>query len=187
MGLISRLVSQKGIDLAITAMTKIIEAGHDVQFICLGSGEHSYEQELRILRARFPDKVAITIGYDEALSHQIEAGSDVFLMPSRFEPCGLNQMYSLRYGTLPVVRHTGGLADTVVDATDENRKAGVANGFCFKDATVESLHTTLLRVVALFQRPRLWRSMINVAMQHDFSWESSANTYIELYHQIKNR
>lgn len=186
-GLISRLVSQKGIDLAITAMTKIIEAGHNVQFICLGSGEHSYEQELRILRARFPDKVAITIGYDEALSHQIEAGSDVFLMPSRFEPCGLNQMYSLRYGTLPVVRHTGGLADTVVDATDENRKAGVANGFCFNDATVESLHATLLRVVALFQRPRLWRSMINVAMQHDFSWESSANTYIELYHQIKNR
>lgn len=186
-GLISRLVSQKGIDLAIEAMTQVLEAGHDVQFVCLGSGEHSYEQALRILRARFPDKVAITIGYDEGLSHQIEAGADVFLMPSRFEPCGLNQMYSLRYGTLPVVRHTGGLADTVVDASDENRKAGVANGFSFTDATAESLHATLLRVVALFQRPRIWRSMINVAMQHDFSWENSANTYIKLYHHIKNR
>ncbi|WP_438970005.1 glycogen synthase GlgA [Methylophaga sp.] len=185
-GIISRLVSQKGIDLAIKTMTNLLEAGHDVQLICLGSGEHVYEQDLRILRARFPDKVAITIGYDEILSHQIEAGADVFLMPSRFEPCGLNQMYSLRYGTLPVVRNTGGLADTVVDASDENRKAGVANGFCFNDATVESLQTTLLRVVALFQRPRIWRSMINVAMQHDFSWENSANTYIELYHHIKN-
>jgi starch synthase len=184
-GLISRLVSQKGIDLAIQAMTNILEAGHDVQFVCLGSGEHDYEQDLRILRARFPDKVAVTIGYDEALSHQIEAGADVFLMPSRFEPCGLNQMYSLHYGTLPVVRNTGGLADTVIDASDENRKAGIANGFCFNEATVEALEATLLRAISLFPRPRIWRSMMNVAMQHDFSWENSANTYIELYHQIK--
>lgn len=186
-GLISRLVSQKGIDLAIEAMEQVLEAGHDVQLVCLGSGEPGYEQDLRVLRARFPDRVAVTIGYDEALSHQIEAGVDVFLMPSRFEPCGLNQMYSLRYGTLPVVRNTGGLADTVVDASDENRKAGTANGFSFDTASAAALEQTLLRAVALFARPRIWRNMMLVAMQHDFSWENSANAYIELFHHIVNR
>jgi starch synthase len=186
-GLISRLVSQKGIDLAIYALTNILEAGHDIQFICLGSGEAQFEHELRVLRARFPDRVAVTIGYDEALSHQIEAGADVFLMPSRFEPCGLNQMYSLRYGTLPIVRNTGGLADTVVDASDENRKAGVANGFCFNDASVESLQQALLRAVGLFARPRIWRSMMLTAMQQDLSWNNSANTYIELYQSLAQR
>lgn len=186
-GLISRLVSQKGIDLAIAAMGRVLEAGHDVQLVCLGSGEAGFEQDLRVLRAKYPDRVAVTIGYDEALSHQIEAGADVFLMPSRFEPCGLNQMYSLRYGTLPIVRNTGGLADTVVDASEENRKAGIANGFCFDEASVKALEQALLRAVALFARPRIWRSMMLVAMQHDFSWENSANTYINLYHHIANR
>lgn len=186
-GLISRLVSQKGIDLAIEAMARVLEAGHDVQLVCLGSGEAQFEQDLRVLRAKYPDRVAVTIGYDEALSHQIEAGADVFMMPSRFEPCGLNQMYSLRYGTLPIVRNTGGLADTVVDASEENRKAGIANGFCFDEASVKALEQALLRAVALFARPRIWRSMMLVAMQHDFSWENSANAYINLYHHIVNR
>ncbi|MTI63141.1 glycogen synthase GlgA [Methylophaga sp.] len=186
-GIISRLVSQKGIDLAIEAMARVLEAGHDVQLVCLGSGESRFERDLRVLRAKYPDRVAVTIGYDEALSHQIEAGADVFMMPSRFEPCGLNQMYSLRYGTLPIVRNTGGLADTVVDASEENRKAGIANGFCFDEATVKALEQALLRAVALFARPRIWRSMMLVAMQHDFSWENSANAYIDLYHHIVNR
>lgn len=186
-GVISRLVSQKGIDLAIEAMNRVLEAGHNVQLVCLGSGEVAYEQDLRILRARYPDRVGVRIGYDEALSHQIEAGADVFLMPSRFEPCGLNQMYSLRYGTLPIVRNTGGLADTVVDASDENRKAGIADGFCFDTASSQALEQTLLRAVAMYARPRIWRSMMLVAMQRDFSWENSANTYIDLYHDIANR
>ena len=186
-GLISRLVSQKGIDLAIEAMSQVLDAGYDMQFICLGSGEPAYEQDLRILRARFPDRVGVTIGYDEALSHQIEAGADVFLMPSRFEPCGLNQMYSLRYGTLPLVRNTGGLADTVVDASEENRKAGIANGFCFDIASTAALEKTLLQADAMFARPRIWRKMMLVAMQHDVSWENSANTYIALYNHIINR
>jgi starch synthase len=186
-GVISRLVSQKGVDLTLEAITHVLEAGHDVQFVCLGSGEAAFEQDLRILRARFPDKVGISIGYDEALSHQIEAGSDVFLMPSRFEPCGLNQLYSLRYGTLPVVRNTGGLADTVVDATEENRKAGLATGFVFDAATVEALEETLERVMALYRRPRIWRSMMVTAMEHDYSWEKSANTYIDMYHHIISR
>jgi starch synthase len=186
-GVISRLVSQKGVDLTLEAITHVLEAGHDVQFVCLGSGEAAFEQDLRILRARFPDKVGISIGYDEALSHLIEAGSDVFLMPSRFEPCGLNQLYSLRYGTLPVVRNTGGLADTVVDATEENRKAGLATGFVFDAATVEALEETLQRVIALYRRPRIWRSMMVTAMEHDYSWEKSANTYIDMYHHIISR
>ena len=139
LGLISRLVPQKGIDLAITAMDAVLSAGHDVQLVCLGSGDKDLEQGLRELRARYPDRVALTIGYNEALSHQIEAGIDAFLMPSRFEPCGLNQMYSLCYGSLPIVRKTGGLADTVVDATDDNRKAGTANGFCFEPISADAL------------------------------------------------
>jgi starch synthase len=186
-GLISRLVSQKGIDLSIQALSRVLQDGHDVQFVCLGSGEPQFEHELRVLRARCPDRVAVTIGYDEALSHQIEAGADVFLMPSRFEPCGLNQMYSLRYGTLPIVRNTGGLADTVVDASDENRKAGLANGFCFDDASVESLQQAVLRAVSLFARPRIWRSMMLTAMQQDLSWKHSANAYIELYQSLTKR
>lgn len=187
LGLISRLVPQKGIDLILTALNRLLADGHDVQFICLGSGEPSFEQALRVLRARYPDRVALTFGYNEPLSHQIEAGIDAFLMPSRFEPCGLNQMYSLRYGTLPVVRHTGGLADTVVDASEENRKAGTANGFSFEPATAQALEATLFRVIQLFQRPRIWRAMMKTAMAQDFSWENSANTYIDLYHQIINR
>ena len=185
MGLISRLVSQKGIDLTLDAVTALLEAGENIQVVCLGSGEKSYEQDLRVLRARFPDKVGVHIGYDESLAHRIEAGSDVFLMPSRFEPCGLNQMYSLRYGTLPIVRNTGGLADTVVDATDANRKAGVATGFKFEESTAEALEITLNRVLTLFPRPRIWRKMVVTAMAQDFSWEKSAALYLDLYDSLK--
>lgn len=186
-GLVSRLVSQKGIDLSLDVMNNLLAAGQDIQFVCLGSGEAGFEQDLRILRARYPDKVALTVGYDEALSHQIEASVDVFLMPSRFEPCGLNQMYSLRYGTLPVVRKTGGLADTVVDATEENRKSGVATGFTFESATVEALEEAMMRVIELYQHPRLWRNVMITAMERDYSWENSATAYIDMYHHIISR
>ncbi|MBL4638609.1 MAG: glycogen synthase GlgA, partial [Proteobacteria bacterium] len=183
-GLISRLVSQKGIDLSLEVIDRLLEADLAIQFVCLGSGEEEYEHNLRILRASFPDKVAIHIGYDEALAHQIEAGADVFLMPSRFEPCGLNQMYSLQYGTLPIVRSTGGLEDTVVDATEENRKNGTANGFKFESTSSEALEDTLYRVMDLFQHPRIWRKMMMTAMKQDFSWENSAKKYDVLYETI---
>jgi len=183
-GLISRLVSQKGIDLSLAAIDRLLAANQHIQFICLGNGQQEYEQNLRILRASFPDKVAIHIGYDEKLAHQIEAGSDVFLMPSRFEPCGLNQMYSLKYGTLPIVRQTGGLADTVVDASEENRKNQTANGFKFDRANAQALEDTLYRVIDLFKRPRIWRKMMITAMEHDFSWEKSAAKYDALYEKI---
>ncbi|MCC5796904.1 MAG: glycogen synthase GlgA [Methylophaga sp.] len=184
LGLISRLVPQKGIDLTIAAMNSLLSNGADIQLVCLGSGEPGFEQELRVLRARYPDKVAVNIGYDEALSHQIEAGVDVFLMPSRFEPCGLNQMYSLRYGSLPVVRRTGGLADTVVDATEENLKDSTATGFVFEQASVESLTETLQRVLELYQHPRKWRRMMLTAMAQDFSWHISAKAYQSLYQTL---
>lgn len=184
LGLISRLVSQKGIDLTLDAVTKLLELGANIQLTCLGSGSVEYEQDLRVLRARYPDKVGVDIGYNEALAHQIEAGADVFLMPSRFEPCGLNQLYSLRYGTLPIVRNTGGLADTVIDATEQNRKAETATGFTFDPSTAQALQETINRAIDLFQRPRIWRKMMVTAMEQNYSWEQSAHTYLELYQTL---
>lgn len=183
-GLISRLVSQKGIDLALSCLQTLLDEEAPIQVVCLGSGDKSLEQGLRVLQARHPDKVAITIGYDETLAHQIEAGSDVFLMPSRFEPCGLNQMYSLRYGTLPLVRRTGGLADTVVDANENNRKMGTANGFSFQEPTPAALLITLRRALSLFAHPRIWRKMKLTAMQSELGWDSKARQYLELYSRL---
>jgi starch synthase len=184
LGIISRLVSQKGIDLTLDAVSALMESGANVQLVCLGSGEASYEQDLRMLRARFPDKVGVHIGYDESLAHKIEAGADVFLMPSRFEPCGLNQLYSLRYGTLPVVRNTGGLADSVTDATDENRKSEIATGFKFESSTAEALEEILLQAIDLYKHPRVWRKMMISAMEQDYSWGKSATAYLKLYETL---
>jgi len=186
LGLISRLVAQKGVDLSLDAITTLLEAGENIQLVCLGSGEKSYEQDLRVLRARYPDRVGVDIGYNEALAHQIEAGADVFVMPSRFEPCGLNQLYSLRYGTLPVVRNTGGLADSVVDASGDDLKDGLATGFKFDAATPEALEESLQRAITLFQRPRIWRKMVITAMEKNFSWEKSSQAYLELYDSLKS-
>lgn len=180
-GLVSRLVSQKGIDLILAAMTALLAKDEDIQLVCLGSGDTEAEQALRVLRARYPDKVGVEIGYNEPLAHQIEAGIDLFLMPSRFEPCGLNQLYSLRYGSLPIVRNTGGLADSVVDATDANRQAEIATGFKFEESTAEALTACIARALDLFKRPRLWRKVVVTAMAQDFSWEKSAKQYLQLY------
>ena len=180
LGFISRLVSQKGIDLTISAVRQLLDAGAAVQLVCLGSGDPDYERDLQVLRARFPGKVGVTIGYDEALSHQIEAGVDAFVMPSRFEPCGLNQLYSLRYGTLPIVRTTGGLADSVEDADE----LGGGTGFQFELATPEALLVALNRALALYQQPVLWQQMQVTAMKRDFSWQNSAAAYLALYDDL---
>ena len=180
-GIISRLVAQKGIDLILEAMTALLAQSQPIQLVCLGSGDPELEQGLKVLRARYPDKVAVEIGYNEPLAHQIEAGVDLFLMPSRFEPCGLNQLYSLRYGTLPIVRDTGGLADSVVDASDENRKQGTATGFKFSASTAAELTACILRATQLFQHPRLWRNVVTTAMSQDFSWDKSAKQYLAVY------
>ena len=178
-GLIGRLVEQKGIDLLLDAWPTL--AGADVQLVVLGTGERRYETALAALAADDPGRVAVRIGYDEALAHQIEAGADAFVMPSRFEPCGLNQMYSLRYGTVPIVHRAGGLADTVVDATRETLAAGTATGIVFAPAAADALVAAMRRAVDLYRDRATWRTLALTGMQQDFSWERSARAYGELY------
>lgn len=182
LGFIGRLVEQKGIDLALAALERPLAEGR-LRLIALGSGERRFEQALQALAQRFPGRVAVRIGYDEALAHAIEAGADAFLMPSRFEPCGLNQMYSLRYGTPPLAHRTGGLADTIVDATEDNLDAGTANGFLFDDATAEALSEGLERLLAL-RTTSAWEKLVRAGTRTDFSWSRSALAYSNLYKSI---
>jgi len=183
-GMIGRLVSQKGVDLAMEALPPLLKAGK-VQLALIGSGDHELESTVKELSKRFPHAVAAHIGYSEPLAHRIEAGADIFLMPSRFEPCGLNQIYSLRYGTIPVVRHTGGLADTVVDATSANMKAGQATGFVFAEASTAALAGAIDRALTAYATPAVWKSLLRNAMSRDFSWEQSARRYAELYDTLR--
>ncbi len=181
-GLISRLVEQKGIDLLLTAFPALLE--ENVQFAILGSGHGLLEEGLQHVMEHHDEKVSVKIGYDEELAHMIEAGADMFLMPSRYEPCGLNQIYSLRYGTLPIVRHTGGLANTVIDASDENIANTTATGFVFHNTTPQALHTACKRAIDLYTRqPKAWKKAAYTAMQQDFSWRRSARLYLDLYQQ----
>lgn len=181
-GLIGRLVEQKGIDLIIDCLPEMLSMS--LQFVLLGSGDKDFEQRLLNLAHIYPEKMAVAQGYDEPLAHLIEAGSDVFLMPSRFEPCGLNQMYSQRYGTLPIVRKTGGLADTVVDALPETIADRTATGFVFNDASSSSLLEVVKRAVTLYSDRKAWVSIQSNAMGKDFSWRQSAEQYLELYESL---
>jgi starch synthase len=150
----------------------------------LGSGEKDFEQRLQNLAHVYPDKMAIRLGYDEPLAHLVEAGADVFLMPSRFEPCGLNQMYSQRYGTLPIVRKTGGLADTVVDALPDTIANKTATGFVFNEASASSLLETIKRALILYNDQKIWTTLQVNGMKKDFSWQHSALQYLELYESL---
>jgi len=180
---IGRMVEQKGVDLILHAMRTILERS-PVQLVILGSGEPSFEQHALQLQLEYPGRVGVHIGYSEQLAHQIEAGADLFLMPSRFEPCGLNQMYSLHYGTLPVVRRTGGLADTVVDTTTETLANGTANGFSFDPAHVDELTGCIERALDCLADPKCHDSLIHNGMSQDFSWERSARKYLDLYQEV---
>lgn len=181
-GLISRLVEQKGIDLLLECLPELLSM--PVQFILLGSGNKSFEQRLYNFAEAYPEKMSITIGYDEQLAHWIEAGSDIFLMPSRFEPCGLNQMYSQRYGTLPIVRKTGGLADTVVDTLPHTIDNHTATGITFNESTPSSLLEAIKRALILYRVPEIWTQLQINAMRKDFSWNSSAKQYLSLYDHL---
>jgi starch synthase len=181
-GLISRLVDQKGIDLLLDCLTEMVEM--PLQFVLLGSGDKSVEQKLLNFARLYPKKVSITIGYNEALAHQIEAGADIFLMPSRFEPCGLNQMYSQRYGTIPIVRETGGLADSIEDATPKSLAKNTATGISFKEASYGALLEAIKRAMLLYHDKKTWKKIQITAMQKDFSWEGSAKQYLALYEEI---
>ncbi|MES9993612.1 MAG: glycogen synthase GlgA [Candidatus Thiodiazotropha sp.] len=179
-GYIGRLVDQKGVDLILQVLPGIMDAG--AQMVMLGSGNKDLEHALEKISNRYHSRVGVFIGYDEALSHRIEAGCDCFIMPSRFEPCGLNQMYSLRYGTVPIVRRTGGLADTVVDVTPSTLAQGSATGFVFDNADGESLWGAVEHAINFYRRSKTdWEILARTGMQQDFSWEASAQHYLELY------
>lgn len=175
-GIVSRLVDQKGFDLVAEIADLLPTFG--VSFAVLGTGDPRYETMWRELAAAYPDRFAVKIGFDERLAHLIEAAADMFLMPSRFEPCGLNQMYSMRYGTAPVVRATGGLRDTV---TDYNEETGTGTGFTFKDYTAAALLGALERARTAFANPGIWKKLQLAGMRQDFSWDRSAREYVKLY------
>ncbi|MCG8045298.1 MAG: glycogen synthase GlgA [Candidatus Thiodiazotropha endolucinida] len=179
-GYIGRLVDQKGVDLILQVLPGIMDAG--AQMVMLGSGNKDLEHALEKISNRYHSRVGVFIGYDEGLSHRIEAGCDSFIMPSRFEPCGLNQMYSLRYGTVPIVRRTGGLADTVVDVNPTTLVNGSATGFVFDNADGSSLWGAMEHAINFYRRSATdWEILARAGMQQDFSWEASAQHYLELY------
>jgi len=184
-GMVGRLVAQKGIDLLLDVLDECLRL--PMQLVILGSGDARFERKLSAAAARHPDRLSVTLGYNEALAHRIEAGADIFLMPSRFEPCGLNQLYSLHYGTLPVVRRVGGLADTVVDATTENIQLGCANGIVFDTADGISLLKAVKRAIKLYHDTRILNQLRLTGMQQDVSWQRSAKDYLDLYDRILTR
>jgi len=180
LGFIGRLVEQKGLDL-ITNMLPELFTSTDAVMIILGSGDSLYETQLKLLADKYPLRLHVHIGYSEDLAHQVEAGSDLFIMPSRFEPCGLNQMYSLRYGTPPVVSFTGGLADTVIDTTEKTLKNKTANGFVFTELNAETLLLTIKRALNMYKKPQQWQQICETAMGQELGWEISAKKYQVLY------
>jgi starch synthase len=175
-GMISRMVDQKGFDL-VAALTEDLPR-LDATFVVLGSGEVRYQDLWRRLAAAHPDRIGAYVGFDEGLAHLIEGGADMFLMPSRFEPCGLNQMYSLRYGTVPIVRAVGGLADTVRDYSPRDP---TSNGFVFHEYRPEVLLNTLRRALTVFADSKKWRALQVAGMLVDHSWDVSAREYVKIY------
>lgn len=177
--MVTRLTEQKGVDLFIDSIETIIKKRG--QIIILGSGAPGFEQALTALADKYPKQIGVFIGYDEDLAHVVIAGGDVIVIPSRFEPCGLTQLYGLKYGTLPLVRRTGGLADTVTDMTEETFRTRTATGFVFDDTTGEALTATVKRALTLWRTPRRWSSVRANAMRQDFTWKSAAEQYNKLY------
>jgi starch synthase len=181
-GVVGRIVEQKGYDLIADALPTIVDM--QIQLVMLGSGDKTLETRLSQLATQHSEQFGLKIGYDEALAHLIEAGADVFLMPSRFEPCGLNQLYSLRYGTPPIVNNTGGLADSVIDANAENIASQTANGIKFDEPNVLALLQAIERAKSLFQQKEIWQQLMLTGMRQDFSWRRSAARYLDLYRSI---
>ena len=184
-GIVGRLADQKGFDLVADAMQRWVQTS-DVQWAILGTGQPKYHKMLEKLANRFPQRVALRLEFSNPLAHRIEAGADIFLMPSRFEPCGLNQLYSLRYGTVPLVRATGGLADTIV-GFDPQSPNPAANGFSFADYSALALSETLRQACDAYRRPDLWKKLMAVGMDQDWSWARSARQYVELYQKTIER
>ena len=181
-GNVGRIVEQKGVDLIIDALPLLMKL--PIQLVLAGSGDSLLEGALRKAAGTWPEKFACYIGYNEKIAHLIEAGADAFLMPSRFEPCGLNQMYSLAYGTPPIVSHTGGLADTVTETTKQTLKTGKATGFFIDKMDAGGINRAVQTALSIHSAPKAWRNLQLAGMRRDFSWEHSAREYIELYEQM---
>jgi starch synthase len=181
-GAVTRLTPQKGLDLLLAALPGLVSLGG--RLVLLGSGDGDLEAGFAAAARLHPGRVGVVLGYDEALSHLIVAGSDAILVPSRFEPCGLTQLYALRYGSPPVVRHTGGLADTVIDANAATLADGSATGFTFREETADALLGAVRRAAELHGDPAAWRRVVRQAMTRDFSWDAAATQYAALYHEL---
>ncbi len=178
-GMITRLADQKGLDLLAEVADELFAL--PIQMIVLGTGEQKYHELLAMWQSKYPDKLKVYLTFNDALAHRIEAGADLFLMPSRYEPCGLNQMYSLRYGTIPIVRKTGGLADTVIDYDPESR---TGTGFVFDAYSGSAMLVALKRAITVFPKKRKWNEILKAGMAADFSWDASAAKYESLYRQL---
>jgi starch synthase len=182
-GMISRLAEQKGFELLLEALDRIVKL--DCQIVILGTGDPRYHQQLTDASAKYPKNVYVKLGFSNELAHKIEAGSDIFLMPSRYEPCGLNQMYSLRYGTVPIVSSTGGLKDTVDNVSPARLQSGKATGFVMKDFSSNSLFNTVKKAAKMFRdEPSAWQKLMVSGMKKDFSWLSQAKIYMKLYDSL---
>ncbi len=180
LGVVARLTPQKGIDLICAAAESLLELG--IQLVVLGEGDVQYHNMLLELGRRYPQRVGVHLGFDEPLAHQIEAGSDIFLMPSLYEPSGLNQLYSLKYGTVPVVRATGGLADTIIDFNPSTLSAGLATGFTFTPYSADALRHAVERALNLYRHePKTWLQLMLNGMRQDWSWDRVALEYERLY------
>jgi len=179
LGMVTRLADQKGLDLVAAVIAEVLATG--AQFVVLGTGDPKYHTLFEEMARRFSAQFGVRLGFDNTLAHQIEAGADLFLMPSRYEPSGLNQLYSLRYGTVPVVRRTGGLADSVVDVTPETLEQGQANGFVFGRYAPDALWDAVHRALEAYRAPAIWLRLQQHGMRADFSWDRSAARYRDLY------
>jgi len=180
LGMVSRLVDQKGLDLLAGVIEEILEL--DIQMVILGTGENKYEEMLRYFASKYPEKLAIRLEFSDKLAHQIYAGVDMLLMPSRFEPCGIAQMIAMRYGTVPIVRETGGLKDTIIPYKDINE---TGNGFSFMNYNAHELLFTLQRALSIYKNNKpVWNTIRLKALKSDFSWNRSANAYIEIYKSL---
>jgi starch synthase len=182
-GAVTRLTPQKGLDLLLAILPQLVASG--AQLVLLGSGDLDLERGFATASQTYAGSVAVELGYDEALSHLIIGGSEILVMPSRFEPCGLTQLYALRYGTLPLVHRVGGLADTVIDATTVSLADGTATGFAFDEESPQALLSATNHAEAQFRQPPIWRRMIRQAMTRDFSWGAAARRYLALYRELR--
>jgi starch synthase len=180
-GIVSRFAAQKGFDLIAQIIDRL--AREEMIMVVLGSGDKLYEEMFQRLNKQFPSKIAIKVAFDNAIAHKIEAGADMFLMPSRYEPCGLNQIYSLKYGTVPIVRATGGLDDTI---EPWDARTGKGTGFKFADYTGEALLATIKQALLAYQDPSSWQTLMRNGMARDFSWGASAREYGKVYDRARH-